>query len=543
MKHMNTSTKYAFVIMPFKRPFDGYFSEIYSPALLDAGFAATKADDLFAPRPIMDDIRTKILEADLLLCEMSGRNPNVFYELGLAHAIGKPAILLSNAKKDIPFDLQHVRTIVYDTKMAGWELRLRKNIASAAVEVSGSAISWPQPLVSGLNSGRGIGIPGISRIFPNLPSCEQEILDEFSHSKTIRVFLQLGKTVLVGSPKIYDCMEKSIRAGSTVKILHAGLGNRHLSKRIALERGSSYDEWVSDIEYITKRLANLRKRTNGIILSRVHDEAYYWLIFLFDQAAYVQPYLYEHGNTRRAPVFKLTPDSRESVERSLYRVFDKYFTMKWEESIQSIGSIEDLFSPVDPETQQIAVAAVAKYTGLFVFVVPKRFLHENTSVVQFHAVGGKVESGESHVDALSREMNEEIACNGSIINSQTTLLMSSHSDIGQLTLNSDPSPRYIYKRTRSSLDLYGQSVMWLFGYEVELTTAKEPKPCREIAAVLLLSRKLLHVSATRSLRLSEILCGDDGSKIILADSLEVATDLQLVPTGLAAILAAEVEPI
>jgi hypothetical protein len=489
----------------------------------------------------MDDIRTKILKADLLLCEMSGRNPNVFYELGLAHAIGKPAILLANAKKDIPFDLQHVRTIIYDTKLAGWEQRLRVSIASAAVEVSNSAISWPEPLASGQNLDIRIGIPGISRIFPNLPSCEQEILDEFSHSKTIRIFLQLGKTVLVGSPKIYDCIEKSIRSGSTVKILHAGLGNRHLSKRIALERGSSYDEWVSDIEYITKRLANLRKRTNGIILSRVHDEAYYWLMFLFDQAAYVQPYLYEHGNTRRAPVFKLTPDSRESVERSLYRVFDKYFAMKWEESIQGIGSIEDLFSPVDPETKQIAVAAVAKYTGLFVFVIPKRFLQESASLVQFHAVGGKVETGESHVVALSREMNEEIACKGSIISSPSTLLMSSHSDIGQLNLNSNPSPKYIYKRTRENLDLYGQSVMWLFGYEVELSTAKEPKPCKEIAAVLLLSSKLLHESATRSLLLSEILCEKDGSKIIFANSLEAPADLHLVPTGLAAILASELE--
>jgi len=83
--------------------------------------------------------------------------------------------------------------------------------------------------------------------------------------------------------------------------------------------------------------------------------------------------------------------------------------------------------------------------------------------------------------------------------------------------------------------------MWLFGYEVELSTAKEPKPCKEIAAVLLLSSKLLHESATRSLLLSEILCEKDGSKIIFANSLEAPADLHLVPTGLAAILASELE--
>jgi hypothetical protein len=44
---------------------------------------------------------------------MSERNPNVFYELGLAHAIGKPAILVAKTEEDIPFDLRHVRVIVY----------------------------------------------------------------------------------------------------------------------------------------------------------------------------------------------------------------------------------------------------------------------------------------------------------------------------------------------------------------------------------------------------------------------------------------------
>ncbi|WP_426992165.1 hypothetical protein [Methylomonas sp. CM2] len=111
----------AFIIMPFKKPFDGYFDHIYKPALESTGYLVTRVDDLFAPRPIIDDIREKIIASDLMLCEMSGRNPNVFYELGLAHAIGKPTILLANSKKDIPFDLQHIRTIIYDVKQAGWE--------------------------------------------------------------------------------------------------------------------------------------------------------------------------------------------------------------------------------------------------------------------------------------------------------------------------------------------------------------------------------------------------------------------------------------
>jgi hypothetical protein len=94
----------------------------------------------------MLDIQNAIREADLLLCEMSERNPNVFYELGLAHAIGKPAILVSRTTDDIPFDLRHIRVIVYDSQLARWEVRLREGIAAAARSIAESAEAWPPPL-------------------------------------------------------------------------------------------------------------------------------------------------------------------------------------------------------------------------------------------------------------------------------------------------------------------------------------------------------------------------------------------------------------
>ena len=100
--------------MPFGRRYDDYYTDIFKPALEVALYGVSRADDLFTPQPIMLDIQKSILEADLILCEMSERNPNVFYELGLAHAIGKPAILVSRKEEDIPFDLRHIRVIVYD---------------------------------------------------------------------------------------------------------------------------------------------------------------------------------------------------------------------------------------------------------------------------------------------------------------------------------------------------------------------------------------------------------------------------------------------
>ena len=74
----------------------------------------------------MLDIQQSIAEAKLILCDMSERNPNVFYELGLAHAIGKPAILMARKEDDIPFDLRHVQVNIYDYTFPGSEEKYGK---------------------------------------------------------------------------------------------------------------------------------------------------------------------------------------------------------------------------------------------------------------------------------------------------------------------------------------------------------------------------------------------------------------------------------
>lgn len=136
--------KKAFIIMPFRAPFNSYYNSIYKPALEAVGFNTTRADELYGSRPILEDIQKSIKDADLILCDMSTRNPNVFYELGLAHAIGKPVILVSNNMDDVPFDLRHIRTIIYKTEEAGWEAELSKSIANYGAEKNLRV--YPEPM-------------------------------------------------------------------------------------------------------------------------------------------------------------------------------------------------------------------------------------------------------------------------------------------------------------------------------------------------------------------------------------------------------------
>jgi hypothetical protein len=119
-----------FVLMPFGPWPDRYFKDIYVPAIRDAGFEPIRADGLFNAGSVIEQIWDQIGRAKVLLAELTGKNPNVFYELGLSHAISKPVVFVSGALEDVPFDLRHLRVVTYDTKEPNWGELLRRQITT-----------------------------------------------------------------------------------------------------------------------------------------------------------------------------------------------------------------------------------------------------------------------------------------------------------------------------------------------------------------------------------------------------------------------------
>ena len=92
-----------FVMMPFAAPIGGYYRSIYEPAIEKAGLRPVRADDdMFATGKIVDQIWTGITSAKVLVAELTGRNPNVFYELGLAHALDSRSCLSRQTKTMFP---------------------------------------------------------------------------------------------------------------------------------------------------------------------------------------------------------------------------------------------------------------------------------------------------------------------------------------------------------------------------------------------------------------------------------------------------------
>lgn len=133
-----------FVVMPFAPPHGDYYHHIYKPAIEKSGLRPIRADnEIFGTGKIMDQIWSGINSARVLVAELTTRNPNVFYELGLAHALEKPVVLVCGNDSDVPFDLKHIRVIYYDTSDPFWGNKLMDKVAENIL----SALAKPEEAV------------------------------------------------------------------------------------------------------------------------------------------------------------------------------------------------------------------------------------------------------------------------------------------------------------------------------------------------------------------------------------------------------------
>lgn len=119
-----TETKSCFIIMPIAdmHGYDiGHFNRVYrhiiEPACIKEGFTPVRADDVTSSNFIVLDILRRIVECEMAICDLSGRNPNVMYELGLRQAFNKKTVLIKDEKTVSPFDVQAFRYCEYDSAL------------------------------------------------------------------------------------------------------------------------------------------------------------------------------------------------------------------------------------------------------------------------------------------------------------------------------------------------------------------------------------------------------------------------------------------
>ena len=133
-----------FVMMPFTSPIGDCYTSVCKPAIEKANLTPVRADnEIFGAGKIMDQVWSGINAAKVLVAELTTKNPNVFYELGIAHALEKPVVLVSSNEDDVPFDLKHIRVIYYDKNDPFWGQKLLNKVAENIV----SALKNPEEAV------------------------------------------------------------------------------------------------------------------------------------------------------------------------------------------------------------------------------------------------------------------------------------------------------------------------------------------------------------------------------------------------------------
>lgn len=120
-----------FVIMPFREDLKPIYTDHILKVASEMSLSCERGDDFFSTHTIVDEIWAATYFSRLCIADCTGRNPNVFYELGIAHTIGRPVILLAQSVDDIPFDIRHRRSIIYTYTPRGmkdFEETLRKTL-------------------------------------------------------------------------------------------------------------------------------------------------------------------------------------------------------------------------------------------------------------------------------------------------------------------------------------------------------------------------------------------------------------------------------
>ena len=113
-----TEKESVFVLMPFNKEQNALYNEHIKPTCEDHGYEVQKADTTATQQNIVRDIITGIRDADLLIADLTGGNPNVFYEVGVADTMGIPTLLITQNIDDAKFDLQSYNMTEYSVEIA-----------------------------------------------------------------------------------------------------------------------------------------------------------------------------------------------------------------------------------------------------------------------------------------------------------------------------------------------------------------------------------------------------------------------------------------
>jgi nucleoside 2-deoxyribosyltransferase len=137
--------KKAFILMPFTESLNDVYDFLIKGALVEAGYQVKRADDIKSQSNILEDIVKGIIESDLIVADLTDSNANVYYELGIAHALQKKVVLITQEIEELPFDLKSYRVIGYSTHFSRMN-EAKTELLQLAQEASNGTLPFGNPV-------------------------------------------------------------------------------------------------------------------------------------------------------------------------------------------------------------------------------------------------------------------------------------------------------------------------------------------------------------------------------------------------------------
>ena len=281
-------TNTCFVAMPFQAVFESEYEKVIKPAVQANGLECVRGDEIYTRQSIVEDIWRSIRRARIVVAEISGRNPNVMYEMGLAHAIGKPIVLLTRDQADVPFDLKTLRYVYYDIAEPDWGTYLGDQLARliqkiletpdvgkhlSGVEVRTQMPELPTaPVQANIRVGAGINIAGV------WTGSWLSVRKERKHEATLVIPNNHGSSFMASMTvqytrenqvtRVHETLSGTINDGSVVP---AGVAYTYIDQ--GSSAGYSLDSFALKLESLTRLVGkvSLRHGERPIVFERVQE--------------------------------------------------------------------------------------------------------------------------------------------------------------------------------------------------------------------------------------------------------------------------------
>lgn len=143
--------------MPFDPKYREVYAEVYKPVCAENDLDCWRVDEVARPGSITRDIVEGIIDAEVVIADLTGQNPNVFYELGIAHSVGNKTIMTAQAIADVPFDIRSYRVLIYQQNIMG-SRKLADDLDKAIKELLAALDRTSNPVQEAVSSRSSMGL-------------------------------------------------------------------------------------------------------------------------------------------------------------------------------------------------------------------------------------------------------------------------------------------------------------------------------------------------------------------------------------------------